>query len=84
VNVDTSWHLDKRVSIANIVSIVIVAGGMVTAWFTLDKRVAITETRLVEIGDRINRNDARWSSELAIIRNTLERIEQKIDRKADK
>lgn len=43
---ETQWHLDRRVTLGTIVSLVAVAVGLIGAWVTFDRRVTRLEVTL--------------------------------------
>lgn len=70
---DTGWHLDKRVSVGHIVTTAMVLGAAVLAYTDLSERVAVLEVQ-----------DSAIVEDVREIKHTVERIEDKLDRKADK
>lgn len=81
---DHGWHLKKEVSVGHIVTtatILISAAAYVTS---VESRFTEAEMRDMAIVERINRAERWQRDELAEIKSALRRIEDKLDRKADK
>lgn len=70
---DNRWKLTKDVSVADILSILLAAVAVVTAWGLLDKRITVVEAAVIEmkLAKQIERE------ELAA---RLDRLENKLDR----
>ncbi len=82
--IDRSWHLDRRVSVGHIVTTLAVAVSLVVWLNDIDKRISVLEEIAQQHAERFDRTDKRWEQELINLRRMLERIEDKIDRKADR
>lgn len=71
------WHLKKEIAIGNIITLVaIIVSG---TWYagTLETRLA-----LVEIA--VKQQEVRMDKDVSEIKRLLERIDSKLDKKADK
>ncbi|MFT5439125.1 MAG: hypothetical protein ACI9MJ_000986 [Alphaproteobacteria bacterium] len=81
---DRGWHLDKRVSVGHIVTTLAVAVSVVIWLNNIDKRISVVEEIAQQHAERFDRTEKRWEQELINVRRMLERIEDKLDRKADR
>ena len=74
------WHLDKRVPITLIITILIQTGTLV--WFIskLDSRIIALETANISQRDRDDRQDRAATDAASMIRSDLRDLGQKIDR----
>jgi hypothetical protein len=85
------WHLDRRVSVGHIVTTVVVATSAIVWMLRLESRVLLNEQAIVAQADRIGWVERAVKEDQAEIRTSLDRIwgglqrvEDKLDRKADK
>lgn len=85
------WHLDRRVSVGHIVTTVVVATSAIVWMLRLESRVLLNEQAIVAQADRIGwveravkEDQAEIRASLDRIWNGLQRVEDKLDRKADK
>lgn len=55
------WHFDKRINIATVAAVISIGVAGVTAWIGHSNRIAVLETRQVEMGRAISdaKNDAK-------------------------
>ncbi|MQA67469.1 MAG: hypothetical protein GEU76_16460 [Alphaproteobacteria bacterium] len=88
---DNRWHLDRRVSVGHIVTTVVVATSAIVWMLRLESRVLLNEQAIVAQADRIGWVERAVKEDQAEIRaaldriwNGLQRVEDKLDRKADK
>ena len=81
---DYGWHLDRRVSVGHIVTTVTVAVSLIVWLNNIDRRISVLEEIAQQHAERFDRTDSRWAKELVGVRRTLERIEDKLDRKVDR
>jgi hypothetical protein len=57
----------------------------VVIWLNnIDKRISVVEEIAQQHAERFDRTEKRWEQELINVRRMLERIEDKLDRKADR
>ena len=70
---DNRWKLTKDVSVADILSILLAAVAVVTAWGMLDKRITVVEAAVIEMkmAKQIEREE---------LSSRLDRLENKLDR----
>lgn len=82
------WHLDKRVPVALIVAMFLQLIGFVWSYAILTSKVDTNEKNIERtessLNARIDRSDIIASQRYQDIAQSLRRIEDKIDRKADK
>lgn len=78
------WKLEKRISVGDIIAIATALGMVFLAYSTLDKRVQDNTTNIGHNEKRLERVEARFVNDISDIKATLNRIEAKIDGKADK
>tara|TARA_R110000787_G_scaffold15257_1_gene47079 strand:- start:196 stop:492 length:297 start_codon:yes stop_codon:yes gene_type:complete len=83
-NPEDVWHLDKRVSVGHIVTTTVVAVTFIVWLNNIDARISVLEEVAQQHAERFDRNEQRWTTELAHIRRLLERIDDKLDGKADR
>ena len=81
---DHGWHLKKEVSVGHIVTTVTILISAAAYVNSVETRFTEAEMRDMAIVERINRAEAWQQKELAEIKTYLRRIEDKLDRKADK
>lgn len=74
------WHLDKRVPITLIITILIQTGTLV--WFIskLDSRIIALEMVSITQKERDDRQDRAATDAVSMIRSDLRDLDQKIDR----
>ena len=82
------WHLDKRVPVALIITLVIYGGAAIYQFAVLSEKVANNTASITAVkGDlnaRIDRSNQIQTERFQDISSSLRRIEDKIDRKVDK
>jgi Tfp pilus assembly protein PilO len=74
------WHLDKRVPIATLISIAVLAVGGLLHVTEIRKDVELLRTNQESIIDRINRQDNIHTSALNEVKNGMQRLDVKLDR----
>ena len=82
--IDGRWHLDRRVSVGHIVTTLAVAVGVVLWMQRLEAGTMLNAQAAALQSVRIDRLEDRTESQFREIKESLARIEQKLDRKADK
>jgi len=78
------WHLDRRVSVGHIVTTLAVAVGVMVWMQRLEASVMLNAQAAALHSVRVVRLEAPTESQFREIKEMLARIEQKIDRKADR
>lgn len=82
------WHLDKRVPVALIIVLLLQLIGAVWSFATLtskvEKNTENIERAEIRLNERINRANEAQASRYSEIVESLRRIEDKLDNKADK
>lgn len=78
------WHLKKEVTIGQILSIVTMLITFVTWAISIETRLAVQEKTATAIEQRIERDGRATEKVLDEIKASLLRIEDKIEKKADK
>ena len=81
---DHGWHLKKEVSVGHIVTTVTILISAAAYVTSVESRFTEAEMRDMAIVERIDRAERWQRDELAEIKSALRRIEDKLDRKADK
>ena len=71
------WHLEKRVTVGHILTTVSAFGSLAYFLATQDTRIAVLE-------HKVDANEQRMERDIGEIKGMLIRIEDKMDRKADK
>lgn len=70
------WNLDKRVNITHLLTTIGLVIGAVSAYFQIESRLSVVE-------NTVTLQISSAQRELAEIKNALQRIEDKVDRKLD-
>jgi hypothetical protein len=83
-NSGEKMHIDKSVSIGHIVSIVLLCMALVGGWLGLNDRVTENTVRLDEMAARQDRTEYRLARALENVEQSLLRIEERLDKKADR
>lgn len=78
------WHLEKTVSVGHIITTLTVAGSVMMWALHMDTRVSLLEAALNGAKETDARIEMQVKDGMSRVENTLIRIEQKIDSKADK
>lgn len=92
---DTHWHLDKRFTIGNILTMMTLFVSVIVYVFTsekqsaqimakLDQRIALVEQTVKFQGDLIALNESRRDEQYREIKGYLQEIVGELKRKADK
>lgn len=74
------WHLTKSVSIAHILSTLVLAGALIGYAMMQDQRLTRLEERSVMLDARIDREVTRTADDLSVIRQSLARLEDRMER----
>lgn len=82
------WHLDKRVPVALIIVLMLQLIGAVWSFATLTSKVDTNTTNIARaenaLNARIDRSEQTATNRYQDIAQALRRIEDKLDKKADK
>ena len=85
---EESWHLDKRVPVSLIIVVMVQFIGAVYGFATLAAQVKANTTNIMRteasLNKRMDQNYAEATRRYGTIQSSLIRIEEKLDRKADK
>lgn len=75
------WSVKKEVSVGDLVAILLAAAGIVSAYFTLDKRIALIEDRVfIRQGEVDRAQDLTAKEALQGLREELRNMSAKLDR----
>jgi len=88
---DTSWHMDKRISLSHMISTIVLAGALVGVYQDMDNRQIRVEAEVEHIKEEALRMDVdhkrevhllriRSKEEIANVGASLGRINLKLDR----
>jgi hypothetical protein len=91
ISQDSKWHLDKRVNISHIVATVILAGSIFKWGSGIENRIAVLESQkqqeaeyfqqqLQSLRDDSLRNSELLRGEISRVRQSQDRISDKLDR----
>lgn len=80
----TGVRFSREVSLGHILQAITIAAAVAAFFMRVEARVEVLEVRHTALADRVERNEARATAQMAEIRETLRRIEDKLDKKADK
>lgn len=81
---DERWHLSKSVSIAHIATTVLLVGGIFGYIIKQDQRITRVEERQAVVDQRMDREVSRTAEDLALIRQSLQRMEDRMERLMDR
>ena len=85
---NNDWHLDKRVPVSLIIVVMFQFVGAVYGFATLTAQVEANTRNIMRteqsLNKRMDQNYAEATRRYGTIQNSLIRIEDKLDRKADK
>lgn len=76
------WHIDRRIPIALVLTILIQTGGAVWWLATLNSRVSNLEEKLGAVASQPERL-VRVETQVEALTKTMDRIERKLDRALD-
>lgn len=74
------WHIDKSISVGHMVSTLALAGALMGFVFSTNTKVEMVTVRMDGLEQRITREVQRQADDMALIRVSLQRLEDKIDR----
>ena len=88
---DTSWHVEKKVSVSHMISTIVLAGALVGIYQDMDNRQVRVEAKVEHNKEEVNRIDNDHTARMDRIRieqkesvkkvdKNLERINDKLDR----
>lgn len=80
---DQHWHLTKSISVAHILSTVLIAGGLFMYGMSNHERLARIEQRQSVIENRMDRQINRSAGDLMLIRESIQRMEDRFERYMD-
>lgn len=78
------WHIDKSISVGHMVSTIALAGALMGFVFSTNTKVETVQVRVDSIEHRMSRGEIRQADDMAIIRTSLSRLEDKLDRAAER
>jgi len=78
------WQIDKTVSVGHIVSSLLLFGALATAWANMNTKIETQSVRIDSVENRVDREAQRQLDDMAQIRNSLNRIEDRLERITDK
>ena len=78
------WHLDKSLSISHLITTVMIASSVMIWAMKMDTRISIVEAKQMTSKENQNRIEQQMHDNLGEIKESLIRIESKIDRKVDR
>ena len=79
-----NWQIDKTVSVGHIVSSILLLGALATAWANMNTKIETQSVRIDSVENRVDREAQRQLDDMAQIRNSLNRIEDRLERITDK
>ena len=78
------WHIDKSISVGHMVSTLALAGALMGFVFSTNTKVETVQVRVDAIEHRMTRGEIRQADDMAIIRASLSRLEDKLDRAVER
>ncbi|MDH5602154.1 MAG: hypothetical protein OEY78_12725 [Gammaproteobacteria bacterium] len=79
-----NWHLDKRFTVGNLLTMVTIIVAVLAWVYKLDQRMALLEQSVIHQKEIHERDKQATASQYQDIKSSLLRIENKLDNKADK
>lgn len=78
--VDQGWHLDKKVPLSLIFAMLVQAGMVIAAIVDIKKDVEVLKSQVTSQSARDTRQDMDMKEAMALLRETLGAVNQKLDR----
>ena len=78
------WHLEKSVSVGHIFTTIVIAGSVLAWAMKMDSRVSVLENDQWHAKQTDERIERLWREDMNDIKQSMLRIEAKLDGKADK
>ena len=78
------WHIDKSISVGHMVSTMALAGALAGFVFSTNTKVEVVSSRVEFVEQRVARSETRQADDMAIIRASLRRLEDKLDRAVER
>lgn len=76
------WHIDKSISVGHMVTTLALVGMLVATWSQMNTRIETQGVQIEAIDKRIDRENVRQAEEMRQIRQSLNRIEDRLERMA--
>lgn len=77
------WHIDKSISVGHMVTTLALVGMLVASWSQMNTRIETQGVQIEAIDKRIDRENVRQAEEMRQIRQSLNRIEDRLERMAN-
>jgi hypothetical protein len=84
LNDDSKWHLDKKVPLSLIFAMLVQTGIVINAVADIKKDVEVLKSQVIAQHERDERQDKTTGEAFTLLRNALERMDQKLDRLVEK
>lgn len=81
---DTSWHVEKKVSVSHMISTIVLAGALVGVYQDMDNRQVRVEAAVEHIKAEAKRIDQSHNRRMDAIRVEQKEAVKKVDRNLDK
>jgi len=81
---ENHWHLRKEINLTHIAATVTVIVSLTAGYYDLRSDIEIVKARVSAQESRTDRSERRMENAMVEIRNSLRRIEEKLDGKKDK
>ena len=78
------WTFDKKISIPDIITIIAASIAVLSAYYTLDKRISIVEERIIRVVADNSKQDEDRAEVRKEFLSTINRLSDKLDRLGDK
>lgn len=78
------WHLEKSISVAEIITTVSIVAALLLGWAKMDTRTALLESEVAYLKQSDIRLENAFHDDVRDIKATLIRLEQKYDDKVKK
>jgi len=76
------WHIDKSISVGHMATTIAVIAMLIGTWAQMNTRIETQAVQIQAIDKRIDREGARQAEEMRQIRQSLMRIEDRLERMA--
>lgn len=77
---EKNWRIDRTINLVDVVTMVVLCITAVTYISKIEQRVAIVESNQAVQKDRDERQDRALEASLALVRESITKLEAKIDR----
>lgn len=77
------WQIDRSISVGHILTTLALVASLVGVWSTMNTKIETQAVRISAVESRIDREAERQRQDMAQIRESLNRIEDRLERLAE-